>query len=119
MAVGKSPRELLQSLGTEWGRAMVADDIWIRLALQRAGQRTVISDVRFDNEAAAIRATGGVVWRVVRPDVGCLDASTAQHSSERGISPELIDAQIVNDCSLAALAARVDAALLKATFAYN
>lgn len=119
--LGKSPRQLLQSLGTEWGRQIVSEDVWILLALRtaRAASRAVIPDVRFDNEAQAIRAAGGSVWRVVRPGISCLDPSTAQHSSERGISPELIDDVILNDGSLERLQGRVDAAILKATGRYN
>lgn len=119
--LGKSPRQLLQSLGTEWGRQSVSDDVWIRIALRtaRIASLAVIPDVRFDNEAQAIRAVGGSVWRVVRPGVSCLGASTAQHSSERGISPELIDEVLMNDGSLESLEGRVDAALPKATARYN
>jgi len=119
--LGKSPRQLLQSLGTEWGRQHVSEDVWVRIALRtaRIARLSVIPDVRFDNEAKAVRAAGGSVWRVVRPGVSCLDASSARHSSERGISPELIDELILNDGSLESLKGRVDAALQKATARYN
>jgi cytidylate kinase len=119
--IGVSPRRLLQSLGTEWGRQHVAEDVWIRLALRtaRVASRAVIPDVRFDNEAQAIRAAGGSVWRVVRPGVSCLDSSTAQHSSERGIAPELIDDVILNDGDIERLYGRVDEAIQKATARYN
>ena len=100
---------------------MVADDIWIRLALQRADrfERAVISDVRFDNEAQAIKDAGGSVWLVTRPAATCLAGATASHSSERGVSASLIDATIRNDGAFSDIAARVDAALEKATAAYN
>lgn len=119
--LGKSPRQLLQSLGTEWGRQSVSDDVWVRIALRTASiaSLAVIPDVRFDNEAKAVRAAGGSVWRVVRPGVSCLDASTAKHSSERGITPELIDEVLLNDGDLARLESRVDAAIQKATARYN
>jgi len=119
--IGQSPRRLLQTLGTEWGRGLVADDIWIRIAIQKASsmERAVISDVRFDNEAEAIKSAGGSVWLVTRPDAKCLDSTAATHSSERGISPHLIDATIVNGGAFSELSARVDAAYHKATAAYN
>lgn len=119
--LGVSPRRLLQSLGTEWGRQHVSEDVWIRLALRtaRVASRAVIPDVRFDNEAQAIRAAGGSVWRVVRPGVSCLDPSTAQHASERGIAPELIDDVILNDGDIGRLYGRVDEAIQKATARYN
>ncbi len=121
LPIGKSPRELLQSLGTEWGRNMVSEDIWIRIALERASRRlrAVISDVRFDNEAEAILAAGGSVWRVVRPGVGCLVGQTASHSSERGISDRLVSVEISNDGGLDDLERRVDSAMLQATAQYN
>lgn len=92
--LGKSPRELMQTLGTEWGRGMVAQDIWLRLAKRRIetyGGTIVFSDVRFDNEAEWIRNQGGEVWLVER------DQETHHtHSSEAGISPHLIDRVIDN-----------------------
>lgn len=111
--IGKSPRQMLQSIGTEWGREMVDEDIWVNAALAAAGRHeaVVIPDVRFDNEAEAIRQAGGVVLRVVRPGSCCLTAETAAHASEAGVREELIDAEIANDGSLDDLAGKVDAAL--------
>src|SRR5574343_425760 len=72
-----SPRRLMQTLGTEWGRKMVSQDVWIR-ALARclgmhdlprsapAHDRIVITDVRFHDEAAWVRLMGGHIVRVVR-----------------------------------------------------
>jgi hypothetical protein len=92
--LGKSPRELMQTLGTEWGRGMVAQDIWLRLAKRRIetyGGTIVFSDVRFDNEAEWIRNQGGEVWLVEREQ-----ETHHTHSSEAGISPHLIDRVIDN-----------------------
>lgn len=30
--IGKSPRQLMQSMGTEWGRTLVSPDVWVTLA---------------------------------------------------------------------------------------
>jgi hypothetical protein len=92
--LGKSPRELMQTLGTEWGRGMVAQDLWLRIAKQRIetyGGTIVFSDVRFDNEAEWIRNQGGEVWLVMRDN-----ETHHTHSSEAGISPHLIDRVIDN-----------------------
>lgn len=114
--VGKSPRELLQTLGTEWGRTCVAEDFWIRHLLRRLdatdqawlGKATIcVTDVRFDNEAKAIRGRGGVIWRVVRDSLSCLTASAAKHESENGISQHLVDAIVSNDGDLTDLDAAV------------
>ena len=113
--LGKSPRVLLQTLGTEWGREMVSDDIWIKIALRRAAQYegsrwgVVITDVRFDNEAEAIRAAGGQVWRVERPGAG-LEGPAAGHSSEAGISEHLVDRVVWNAGDLDDLKAAVHSA---------
>lgn len=109
--IGKSPRELLQLLGTEWGRNTIKPTIWIERALALAGENAVITDLRFDNEAQAIHERGGVVWRVLRPSHSCLSRSAAEHSSEAGVSPDLIDLDIWNDGTLGDLEARVNAAM--------
>ena len=54
-ALGVSPRRMMQTLGTDWGRNMVNPEIWTLLAHARLicnGPGMVISDVRFENEAA-------------------------------------------------------------------
>ncbi len=111
--LGKSPRELLQTLGTEWGRDMVRQDIWIRVAMQQASAiaRCVITDVRFENEAAAIKTAGGRVWRIVRPE-SCLTDQAAKHSSEAGIPNRLVDLVVQNNSTIEALVARVEAAFV-------
>lgn len=113
--LGKSPRELLQTLGTEWGREVVSEDIWIKIALRRAAQyegsrwSVVITDVRFDNEAEAIRAAGGQVWRVERPGAG-LEGPAGGHASEAGISDRLVDQVVWNAGDLGDLKESVYAA---------
>lgn len=56
-------RALLQNIGTEVGRG-IDDVLWIRLALNRAeliGDRAVLDDCRFENEARALLASGWVL----------------------------------------------------------
>ena len=105
--IGKSPRELLQSLGTEWGRARIAQDIWVRHAERRlAGQlrhrmRSVITDCRFEDEAAWIRAQGGTVWHIERAAAPRGDLN----ASERGIGFfSTTDRAVPNDGTLQDLA---------------
>jgi len=86
--LGFTAREALQRLGTEWGRAL-HPDIWATLGVERALEllarrdtsHVVISDVRFTNEARAIVAAGGEVWRIQRPGAG-LTGAAAEHPSE-------------------------------------
>jgi hypothetical protein len=113
--LGKSPRELLQTLGTEWGRETISQDIWITIALRRARQyegsswNVAITDVRFDNEAEAIIAAGGQVWRVERPGAG-LSGDAAGHVSEAGVAERLVSRVIWNGGDLDDLEEAVNAA---------
>lgn len=65
---GKTPRWAMQSLGTEWGRDLIGSDLWVdaTMAAARLYPQVVVSDCRFPNEAAAIRAAGGDIVRIVR-----------------------------------------------------
>jgi len=83
----------MQWLGTEWGRNLIGEGFWIAAwqAATQAGHLQhptgglvpliVADDVRFANEAKAIRDRGGLVVRIERPGAG--SASGAGHASER------------------------------------
>jgi hypothetical protein len=92
---GVTPRHMMQTLGTEWGRRMIDQDIWLRLCMRKAvaSGRCVVSDVRFPNEAKAIRELGGSVIRLNRWSQRPED----RHISERPLEPELIDFELAND----------------------
>ena len=109
--LGKSPRELLQTLGTEWGRESVHPEIWVRTAMRRAAacRLAVITDCRFANEAEAIRGGGGVVWQVRRHIAG-LAGRAGRHVSEAGVPENLIDLRIDNNGTLHDLESAVEAA---------
>lgn len=96
-------RRLYQRVGTEAGRMVYGESHWIDVALADLPERTVITDVRFHNEAAAVRALGGRVACVTRPGIGPANS----HVSEAGIKDELIDGYINNDGSLGQLRDRV------------
>ncbi len=115
---GRTPRHAMQTLGTEWGRAL-SPTFWVdawrrsvdRAALEASADMrrlvVVADDVRFPEEVAAIRALGGIVIRVDRPGAG-LAASAGNHASETtdiGVS----DVVIINDGSLDWLYAQVEA----------
>lgn len=78
--IGVTARKLMITLGTEWGRDIIAEDLWIRLWEAKADRFTNVlaDDVRFPNEVAAIKARSGAIWRVDRPGTG-----TIQHVSEQ------------------------------------
>jgi hypothetical protein len=96
---GKSPRQAMQLLGTEWGREMIGEDFWvIAWAGMASGRRVVADDVRFPNEAEAIRRRDGIIIRIVRP--GRQGTAHTEHMSERALLGFECDATIVNDGSI-------------------
>jgi hypothetical protein len=117
---GCSPRQIMQWAGTEFGRNLVHPDIWLMRvrhvwdAIQATADETfhgglVVTDVRFENEAALIRELGGTVVHVVRdrtPDV-------ADHSSEAGIEFKLGDIRCDNTGTKHELYAALDTIVLR------
>lgn len=98
-AIGKSPRQLLQTLGTEWGRNMVYQDLWLLIAKQEflnRGPGMIITDVRFANEAQWIRSVGGQVIHIVRENA----AKVSPHISEAGVTNETVDVFVYNNMGL-------------------
>ena len=91
-------RRLLQVFGTEVGRKMFGDDVWIKLALRdlRPEDRIVISDVRFPNEAEAIKKLGGSVWRINRHNHSAING----HASEHAMDNYMFNHVIYNDGTL-------------------
>ena len=93
-------RRLLQRMGTEAGRNIHGDDCWIKIAKRKIDTATgnvVITDVRFANEAAAIRSWGGRIVRIERPGVGPVNG----HVSEA--MPFDADETIINDGTIEGL----------------
>lgn len=107
-----SPRVALQTLGTEWGRNTINSDMWILRAQKEIEQHDciVVSDCRFDNEAEAIIESGGIVIEVSRNDIN----QVAPHSSEKGISSNLVTFRIDNNGTLQDLYKSVDSLLIQA-----
>lgn len=105
IGIGKSPRQLMQTLGTEWGREIVNPDLWgmllqrkIDFNLQLApNQSIVISDVRFENEAKRIRSQGGEIWHITRPSN---PHKVSKHKSENLIEPLPDETVIINKSSI-------------------
>lgn len=98
-ALGVSPRRLMQTLGTEWGRELINPDLWLILAKQRLlayGAGMIIPDVRFENEAEWIRSQGGRIIHVTRPG----NVSVAPHASEGGVQLKDEDFRIINGGTL-------------------
>lgn len=111
--LGRSARELMQSMGTEWGRNMVHPELWLLLAEQNleflgqahdAATGFVISDLRFENEADFVRKRGGIVIHVLRPDA----TEVNPHVSETGIGIQDNDLVLHNEGALDDLFGQLD-----------
>jgi hypothetical protein len=113
--LGKSPRQMAQTLGTEWGRELVHPQLWVLMAQRRwdaakaAGHSLVVTDVRFENEVEWIKAQGGHVIVLDRPST----ESVSAHASEQLNFSVFADWLIFNDRSIATLKRRIDLALME------
>jgi cytidylate kinase len=98
---GKTPRHAMQTLGTEWGRGCIDPGLWLRatmLVVERdliAGHTAVIDDLRFDNEAEAVHALGGMVVQLRRDGVQV----TSEHASEAGLAAHHVHYLISNNAT--------------------
>jgi hypothetical protein len=80
---GVTVRQVLERLGTDWGRRL-NPAMWTQRFLATAAPYTIVTDVRFANEVAAIRARGGVVyWLEAGPRIGPRAANA--HVSEPAV----------------------------------
>lgn len=95
-------RRMLQELGSAV-RSTASPTYWIDFTLTDLPALTVITDVRYPNEAKAIRESGGIIVQVVRPGI----ASISGHDSETPLAPELVDVVIANDGDLKQLQTKV------------
>jgi hypothetical protein len=92
---------MMQTLGTDWGRKLIDENLWVEAAFGIIGQdkehNWVFDDVRFLNEYEAIRRAGGEVWKVVRPTT----TLTSPHESEGRLEQVKFDVIVENISSLA------------------
>lgn len=82
---GQTVRRALQTLGTEWGREMIGQNIWLDAMHRRLGRHylfdgVVIDDLRFANEYRFLRERGATIVRVNRS--GVCAKSLNSHGSE-------------------------------------
>lgn len=116
----RSPRQILQWWGTEYRRAQ-DPDYWVNkahdeiAALHMCGrERFVISDCRFQNEAAYVRRLEGSIWQVVRPGLAPVPGA---HISETEGSQFLPDALLGNTNDITHLQLQALAACNRLTLA--
>ena len=92
-------RALLQRMGTDAGRKVLGENIWVETAIKNWmadgwSENAVFTDVRFPNEADAIRhPLGGMVIRINRPG---FEPGPDAHISETALDDYPFDAVIEN-----------------------
>lgn len=113
---GISPREILQKLGTEGGRQLFFEDIWVRRAESEylrvcenskrnkfgSVEGFCVTDIRFDDEAEWVRSEGGKVVHIIRDtdDKPKSEHGIAGHASEAGLKLDKRDFVIYNNGTL-------------------
>lgn len=114
---GMTYREFLQKLGTDAMRDGLHKNVWVNALMADYKQRTyeparvnsaykdypnwLITDVRFPNEAEAVRSRGGIVIRITR---GTELPAEALHTSETALDDYPFDHTISNNGTIDALA---------------
>jgi hypothetical protein len=97
--LGKSPRELMQTLGTDWGRKLVSPRLWTILAFkefQESGPGMIVTDIRFEDEARFVREHSGVIIHIERDGA----PKVREHVSEAGIKRQPGDFLLLNNGTL-------------------
>ena len=104
-----SLRYLLETLGTEWGRNLIRQDVWTCIAEKRfyeseAGM--IVRDVRFKNELDWLDRLGGTLIHILRPNHFNPEANP-DHPSNKPLDIRPQDKIIMNDSGLDVLKVRV------------
>lgn len=111
----RSPRQVMQWWGTEFRRSKDVG-YWVSRAerriarLRKHGQLVVVTDVRFADEAEALRGMGGMLWQVWRPGMEVIEGSHTSETNGREFGPDFV---IDNDEGLDELRIEVAAKLAR------
>jgi hypothetical protein len=98
-------RRTLQAVGA--GVRKLSPDFWVDLAMASAAKHelVVFDDVRYPNEAAAIKKAGGLVVLIDRPGRGSLDIHESEHALDNYDGWDYV---ITNNGTVESLLAEVD-----------
>lgn len=105
-----TPRKLMQTLGTEWGRGAVYNDFWIDIVRKSVrehldkGYNVVIDDMRFPNELSFISELGGMCVCIERPTTNV----RTTHASEGLLNGAHFDVLLRNNGTVEQLLRYVD-----------
>jgi hypothetical protein len=95
---GPTPRQLMQTLGYEWGQKCVHPALWVKIAEGQinaqlsGGEKVVIDDLRYPQEYKMLQSLGAQFWHISRP--GAQDSTG--HHSEGLLNDHEWDVRIVN-----------------------
>lgn len=108
LLLGKSPRWAQQSIGTEWGRELIGENIWVQAWHNTMPEGNIVcDDLRFPNELEMVRSMNAIVIRVDRPGVKL----TLEHESEAHDLP--FDFGLRNDGTIDQLNDKIDVFMKK------
>lgn len=91
-------RRLMQTFGSEVGRSLLGENVWVDLLLSRypdlfhAETRYVITDCRFENECEFVQGVGGTILWINRPGL-----VSDGHASESDVPLRYAEAVLHND----------------------
>jgi hypothetical protein len=111
-----TPRQMLREFGTDIFRDKFNADVWVlcveRMLGRAAGAGTdsvkyVITDCRFENEAAMITRLGGRIVEICRNDTGRGQGQGQGHISDAGIPQAYVHEKIDNNGTVSELEAEI------------
>lgn len=121
-------REFLQKLGTDAMRNGLHENVWVnslmcdykpdsytRMSVTYIASKLpnwIITDTRFPNELAAVKAKEGITIKVIR-NWGSTDNLFSQHPSETALDDAKFDYEIVNDGTIEDLIEKVRVILIE------
>jgi hypothetical protein len=95
-------RRLLQVFGTDVGRNMIDNDVWVRVKEREVREQlklrpgVVVTSIRYPNELGMLTVLDGRGIWVNRPGYGPIN----EHSSDNSLTPDVFDAIVQNDGTL-------------------
>lgn len=98
-------RGYLQRMGTEVGRDLIGENVWVDATFKDVDLRGkyVVTDMRFPNEYDAVLNRDGTVARITRRGVGPANS----HPSETSLDTHTFDVHFTNDGTLEEFEAQV------------
>ena len=113
--VKPTPRILLQQIGTDLFRNQLHPNTWVNATFANYQDNNwIITDMRFPNEAKAIKDRGGITIRIERPNLlNNQNNIKLEHISETSLDDYKFNYYICNDSSIENLIAQIKNILIK------